>query len=142
MKSIGYGDKMSEETKSNLFELNDEYSNLFLDAANAFQKEADDLWNSLSYDDRLKVFCAVSNLIYKGEIEEKGSYRYVLYNVFNFDTDSYAAAQHAGYLSIHNAIYDGERIGETIKDFVENYLDVTDDNLDKQIDSFLIKKYL
>lgn len=117
-------------------------SNKFVEAANQYQKECDDLWNSLPYDDRLKLFCAVSSLIYKGEIEEKGTYRHVLYDTFQFDTDSYAAAQHAGYLSIHNAIFDGENIKSTIKDFVENHMDITNDNLDQQLDKFILGKYL
>jgi len=117
-------------------------SNTFRLAAEQYQKECDDLWNSLPYDDRLKLFCAVSSLIYKGEIEEQGTYRYVLYDVFGFGPDAYAAAQCAGYLSIHNAIFDGENIKDTIKDFVVNFMNITDDDLDKQLDDFILKKHL
>jgi hypothetical protein len=119
-----------------------EASNTFRLAAEQYQKECDDLWNSLPYDDRLKLFCAVSKLIYKGEIEERGTYRYVLYDTFGFGPDAYAAAQCAGYLSIHNAIFDGENIKGTIKDFVVNFMNITDDNLDKQLDDFILKKHL
>ena len=117
-------------------------SNTFRLAAEQYQKECDDLWNSLPYDDRLKLFCAVSKLIYEGEIKDKGTYRYVLYDTFGFGPDSYAAAQFAGYLAIHNAIFDGENIKGTIKDFVVNFMDITDDNLDKQLSDFMIKKNL
>lgn len=118
-----------------------EISKKFNEATDAYQKEADDLWKSLPYDDRLKLFCAMSKLIVKGEIEEKRSYRGVLYDTFGFGPDAYVPAQCAGYIAIHNAIYDGEYIGETIKDFVENHMDITKDNLQEQIDSFIYKKY-
>lgn len=114
----------------------------FTKAANEYQEECDSLWNSLPYDDKLKLFCAVVKLIFKGEIEEKGSYRHVLYDTFGFGPDSYAAAQNAGYLGIHNAIVDGENIRNTIKDFVENYMNIADNDLDKQLDTFIREKYL
>ena len=117
-------------------------SEAFNQAMEEYQKEADDLWNSLPYDDRLKMFCAVSKLIHQGEIKDRRSYRGVLYDTFGFDTDAYAAAQCAGYLAIHNAIYDGESIGEIVKDFVENYMDITNDNLQEQIDKFIAKRHL
>lgn len=119
-----------------------EASNTFRLAAEQYQKECDDLWNSLPYDDRLKLFCAVSKLIYEGEIKEQGTYRYVLYDTFGFGPDAYAAAQCAGYLSIHNAIFDGENVKDTIKDFVVNFMNITDDDLDKQLDDFILKKHL
>jgi len=119
-----------------------EASNTFRLAAEQYQKECDDLWNSLPYDDRLKLFCAISKLIYEGEIKEKGTYRYVLYDTFGFGPDAYAAAQCAGYLSIHNAIFNGEEIKGTIKDFVVNFMNITDDDLEKQIDNFITKKHL
>ena len=119
-----------------------EASNAFNEAMDKFQKEADDHWNSLPYDDRLKIFCAVSKLIYQGEIRDGKSYRGMLYDTFGFEPDAYAVAQCAGYMSIHNAIYDGERVFKTLEDFVTNHLDVTKDNLKEQIDEYIVKKYL
>lgn len=117
-------------------------SEAFNQAMEEYQKEADDLWNSLPYNDRLKLFCAVSKLIHKGEIQDRKSYRGILYDTFEFESDAYAAAQCAGYLEIHNAIYDGESISKTVKDFVENYMDITNDNLQGQIDKFIAKRHL
>ena len=95
--------------------MNDEFSKELEEDSNSFQivineweKEQEEYWNSLTKEEQLKVFCAVSRRIYKGEILEKGSYRYVLYNTFGFGSEAYAPAQVAGYLSIHNAIYDAE----------------------------------
>jgi len=119
----------------------EEASKAFNEAINTFQKEADDLWQALPYDDKLKLFCAMSKLIYEGEIKQRGTYRYVLYDVFDFGPDAYVPAQCAGYLAIHNAIFDGETVGNTIKEFVETGLDITNDNLQEQIDAFILKKH-
>ena len=85
----------------------EELSKTFNEAMAEVEKESEAYWNSLSKQDQLKAFCAISRRIYKGEIEDRGTYRYVLYDVFGFSPDAYAAAQLAGYLTIHNAIYDG-----------------------------------
>jgi hypothetical protein len=85
----------------------DEISKIFNEAMAEIEKDSEDYWNSLSKEDQLKAFCAISRRIYKGEIEERGSYRYVLYDVFGFGPEAYAAAQMAGYLTIHNSIYVG-----------------------------------
>lgn len=61
-------------------------------------------WNSLTKEQQLQAFCAVSRRIRKGEIERQGSYRYVLYQVFGFGPEAYAPAMYAGYMDIHNAI--------------------------------------
>jgi hypothetical protein len=119
-----------------------EISNAFNEAMDSFQKEADELWNSLPYDDRLKIFCAVSKRIYEGEIRDKRSYRGVLYSTFGFEPDAYAVAQCAGYMSIHNSIYDGENLFKTIEDFCTSHMDVTNDDLKAQIDEYISKKYL
>ena len=118
-----------------------EMSNEFTKAADNYQREADDFFKSLPYDDRLKVFCAISKLIYEGEIKDRGTYRHVLYSTFGFGPDAYAAAQHAGFLAIHNAIFDGENVKNYVKDFVTNHMNITDDNLDKQLDEFIIKRF-
>ena len=88
---------------------------------NAFQRweveleqDHDKFWNGLSKDDQLKAFCSVMRRLYKAEIEERGSYRYTLYDVFGFGSESYAQAQVSGFLAIHNAIWDGERLGHLI----------------------------
>ena len=83
-------------------------SDQFNEVMKLIENESEEYWNSLSKKQQLKVFCAVSRRIYKGEIEERGSYRYVLYQVFGFGPEAYAPAQMSGYLSIHNAIFDSE----------------------------------
>jgi hypothetical protein len=85
----------------------------------AMEKEQEEYWNSLSKDQQLMAFCAVSRRILDGEIKQKGTYRYVLYNVFGFGPEAYMPAQCAGYLDIHNAIYDAEHESDLLKAFAK-----------------------
>ena len=78
------------------------------------EKDHDKFWNGLSKDDQLKAFCSVMRRLYKAEIEQNSSYRHTLYDVFGFGSESYVQAQVSGFLAIHNAIWDGERLGELI----------------------------
>jgi hypothetical protein len=78
----------------------------------SYKKESEEYWNSLSKEEQLKVFCAVSRRICKGELEDQGSYRYILYNIFGFGPEAYLPAQVSGYLSIHNAIWNDEDDGK------------------------------
>ena len=81
-----------------------QFQDAFQKAMDEIEQEQEQFWKSLSQDDQLKAFCAVVRRIHQGEIIDKGSYRHVLYGVFGFDSESYAQAQHAGYLDIHNSI--------------------------------------
>lgn len=78
------------------------------------EQDHDKFWNSLSKDDQLKAFCSVMRRLYKAEIEQNSSYRHTLYDVFGFGPESYVQAQVSGFLAIHNAIWDGERLGHLI----------------------------
>ena len=92
----------------------DELANSFKLWELKLEEDHSKFWNGLSKDDQLKAFCSVMRLLYKAEIEEHGSYRYTLYDVFGFGPESYAQAQMSGFLAIHNAIWDGERLGQLI----------------------------
>ena len=93
---------MDEKQKNALDNL-EEISKTFQEVFDEIEKEQEEYWNSLTEEDQLKAFCAVSRRIFQGEIEKKGSYRYVLYDVFGFGPEAYGQAQMAGYLAIHNA---------------------------------------
>lgn len=83
---------------------------------NTFEVESEALWNSLSKEEQLKVFCAVVKRIYLGEFKEMRSYRGMLYGVFGFGKDSYSKAQEAGFVAIHNGLYDSVSELENIND--------------------------
>jgi hypothetical protein len=70
------------------------------------ENESETYWNSLSKEEQLKAFCAISRRIHKGELEDRGTYRYVLYEIFGFGPEAYAPAQLSGYLTIHNALFE------------------------------------
>ena len=78
------------------------------------EEDHDKFWNGLSKDDQLKAFCSVMRRLYKAEIQERGSYRYTLYDAFGFGHESYVQAQVSGFLALHNAIWDGERLGDLL----------------------------
>ena len=78
----------------------------FEESRKAYDEDAEKFWNSLTHDQKLQCFHSVCKRIHKGDLEERGSYRYVLYDVFNFDMSSYVVGMDCGYLEIHNALYD------------------------------------
>lgn len=72
------------------------------------EKECDEYWDSLEYEDQLKAFYSVVKRIYQGEIKEKGTYRYILYEVFKFGPEAYELGMDCGFMYLHNAIVDAE----------------------------------
>lgn len=77
-------------------------------ATEKYGQDSENFWESLSYEDKLKCFYSVCKRIHKGELEDKGTYRYVLYDIFGFGTDAYAIGMMCGFLNIHNSIVDSE----------------------------------
>lgn len=69
-----------------------------------YEKECDEYWDNLSYDDKLKAFYSVVKRIVEGEIVEGRSYRGVLYEKFQFGIDSYGIGMDCGYMTLHNSI--------------------------------------
>ena len=66
--------------------------------------DMDEWWNGLSKDDQMKAFYSVMKRLVDGELNQKGSYRYVLYEVFGFGPESYMLGMMCGYMSLHNSI--------------------------------------
>lgn len=89
-------------------ELVEQLENTFNSRMKAIEQDQEAFWNSLSKADQIKCFCAVSRRIYRGELEDRGTYRWVLYDVFQFGPEAYCQAQDAGYLAIHNSIFTAE----------------------------------
>ena len=112
-----------------------EISKSFNERMKEVENESEEYYNSLTKEQQLKVFCAISRRIYKGEIEDQRSYRGVLYDVFQFGPEAYAPAQMAGYLTIHNSIVSGDYDSHLIKTFCRiNDIEVSE----QKIDDFLI----
>lgn len=69
-----------------------------------YEAANDAWWEGLTQQEREDAFYAVVKRIFKGEIEDQGTYRYVLYDVFGFDGSMYARGMDCGYMTLHNAI--------------------------------------
>lgn len=60
-------------------------------------------WDSLTMDERAQAFRQVVKLIYKAELVDKGSYRHIMYDIFDIDyTDGLDC-----YMELHNVIFKG-----------------------------------
>ena len=73
-----------------------------------YDRMCDDTWNGLDQETQYKMFYSVVKRLVKGELQDNGSYRYVLYQVFGFDESSYFLGMQAGFMELHNAIYNKE----------------------------------
>lgn len=100
---------MSEEDPKNLKELLEsnmwqELSQMQLEAQKEYEQKANEFWDSLDYEQKLKAFYYVCKGIYKGDVIDRGTYRYVLYDVFGFGPDAYVLGMDCGYMYLHNSI--------------------------------------
>jgi hypothetical protein len=77
-------------------------------ARKQYEADNDDWWNGLTEQEREDAFYAVCKRIHKADLQDRGTYRYALYDVFGFDLSMYGRGMDCGYMAIHNAIYDGE----------------------------------
>ena len=98
--------------KSKLLETLSELSEVWQKQSEQYEAENDEWWNSLTEREREDAFYAVVKRIYQGEIKERGSFRYVLYDVFGFGPHMYMMGMECGYMELHNAIYTHEEMRE------------------------------
>ena len=94
-----------------------ELRDIFEESMRKDQERSEKLWNDLSEEDRLDLFCAVVRRICKAELDDRGTYRYALYTVFGFGPESYIQAQNAGYMALHNSIFTDDAILKLLKNF-------------------------
>lgn len=73
-----------------------------------YEKQNEEWWNALSQEERENAFYAVVKRINKAENIDKRSFRGAIYGVFGFGPEMYSRAMDCGYMSVHNAIFDGE----------------------------------
>ena len=104
----------------------------FEESQQKYEKECEDYWTSLPEEDRLKAFYSVCKRIYEGDIKQKGSYRWVLYEVFGFDYEAYGIGMDCRYMEIHNSIRTKEEIEQSFRKILEeSQLDCSSINWDK-----------
>lgn len=97
---------MTEEIKKQevMDELH-ETGNAFAKAAAEYQQMANSYYSGLEPEEQLWAFCSIVEKLCKGELDEYRSYRGILYDIFGWGPEAYAAAQCAGFLGLHNSIY-------------------------------------
>lgn len=78
------------------------------------EQYVEDMWKSLTHQEQQDCFYAVVKRIHKGEVEDGGSYRYVLYDVFGWGPEAYGMGMSCGYLDLHNQIWNGARINDLL----------------------------
>lgn len=98
------------EHSSKLFETLAELDKFQEEAEMEWNTSVNKFWNSLTKAEQLKAFHAVVSRIYEGEIKQKGTYRYILYEVFGFGPEAYGIGMDCGFMYLHNAINDGEEL--------------------------------
>lgn len=103
-------DNTPDNKKEQLFEVLDELRQAQQKFRENYEIMNDAWWNGLSEEERQEAFYAVCKRIHKAELEQRGSYRDALYDVFGFDIDMYGKGMDCGYMNIHNAIHGGEEL--------------------------------
>ena len=96
--------KKREEALDALAELSQEMEK----SRKIYEHDNDTWWNGLTEEEREDAFYAVVKRIHKAELQDRGTYRYALYDVFGFDGGMYMKGMDCGYMALHNAIGDGE----------------------------------
>ena len=90
-----------------------------------YEADNDAWWNGLTEQEREDAFYAVCKRIWQADGIDNGTYRYGLYDVFGFDPGMYMQGMNCGYMSIHNAIFDGEELQKMKR---VNRFEVIDEN--------------
>lgn len=118
-------------------ETSQDYAKALQEADAVFIKQREDFWNSFTQDQQIELFCHVTSKLKKAEIDDRRSYRGVLYTEFGFGPEAYGAAQLSGFLDLHNCIYpDGLETIETIKKGLKLYgIEATEDEIKEKIES-------
>ena len=98
------GTEKENVEKKDIAKILDEVREMHEKASADYDRDAEDFWNSMTNEDRLKCFYSVTKRIHQGELLDKGSYRYVLYDVFGFGPEAYGVGMGSGYFAVHNAI--------------------------------------
>ena len=72
-----------------------------------YEQDTDSWWDNLTEKEREDAFYSVIKRMYKAEVQDRGSYRWALYDVFGFEPGMYGAGMDCGYMAMHNIIFDG-----------------------------------
>ena len=96
-----------------------EFGEMMRESMDRIEKEQEEYWNTFSKEQQLDLFCCIVRRLVKGELEERGSYRHVLYDTFGFGMESYTLALDAGFMNLHNSIFTDEEEKKLVNDETE-----------------------
>jgi len=108
-----------------------ELTRLQMEWEKTYDEEQDAKWNALDHDTQLSMFYSVVKRLVQGELNDHGTYRWVLYDVFGFDMSSYAIGMQCGFMDLHNSIVDRgtvDKMHEEIKR-LQAEIDLRNDDL-------------
>lgn len=107
-----------------------------VNAEKDYKQKAKDYFETLDTDTKLLLFYHITNTIYENYFNDKGSYRGLLYDKFDFGPEAYGLGYSSGMFSIHNAIFTPDELEENFNKLVDHLeLDLSK----KEIDS--LKRY-
>lgn len=115
-----------DENKPNLNDVAKNLSSLIKEEKQKRDKEAQEFFENLSYDDQLKAFYHICRIIWLGELMERRTYRGVLYEMFKFGPDAYSLGMDCGFFDIHNNLvvaYDLDNSLDTMLKFLNLEVD-------------------
>ena len=84
----------------------------FQEATQEYNKTMETWWENLPFEQQQWAFYNVCRLIYKGDVEERRSYRGVLYDIFGWGPEAYTVGMEARYMELHNLLWDAREYHE------------------------------
>ena len=96
-----------------------------------YKQKAKAYFESLDTDTKLLLFYHITNTIFQNYFTDKGSYRGLLYDKFEFGPEAYGLGYSSGMFAIHNAIYTPDELEENLNTLVDHLkLDLSKKELD------------
>lgn len=96
-----------------------------------YKNKAKAYFESLDTDTKLLLFYHITNTIFQNYFTDKGSYRGLLYDKFEFGPEAYGLGYSSGMFAIHNAIYTPDELEENLNTLVDHLkLDLSKKELD------------
>ena len=83
-----------------------------------YKKKAKDYFETLDTDTKLLLFYHITNTIYENYFNDKGSFRGLLYDKFDFGPEAYGLGYSSGMFALHNAIFTPDDLEENFNNLV------------------------
>ena len=91
-----------------------------VNAEKDYNQKAKEYFESLDTDSKLLLFYHITNKIYENYFIDKGSYRGLLYDKFDFGPEAYGLGYSSGMFSLHNAIFTPDELDEGFDNLVKH----------------------